>query len=106
MIPNRSKKSVAIHQKHIEEIQEFTTNGLVPPMNLNFNFRTSTRQLELWQSLQANSCDKCGGEIIRKKTDLSVSVTGTIPVCKKCGNENIPQIVLGGGAAGGGKLAC
>lgn len=25
------------------------------------------------------------------------------PVCESCGNTNLPQIILGGGAAGGGK---
>lgn len=97
-------KKTVVHKKHVETKQEFIINGLYPPMNLNFNFSPSNRQMELWQALQPNSCDKCGGEIIRKSTTDIRSVTGTIPACAKCGNENIPQVILGGGSAGGGKM--
>lgn len=81
-------------------LQEFRHNGLFPPQNLEVDFSPSAKQWEVWKSLQANSCDLCGGEITR------VSVEGSRiqkPVCANCGNDNIPQIVLCGGAGGGGK---
>lgn len=63
----------------------------------------------VWNALQGNRCDKCGGE-------LSLELTGYDkqghpihePTCKKCGNTDIPELILAGGAAGGGKsfLGC
>lgn len=98
------KKKQIINKKNEEKTQEYLSNGLVPPMNLSVNFKPSPKQYELWKCLEPNSCNKCGGEIVRMPTDDKSVVTGFIPACSKCGNKNIPQVILGGGAAGGGKM--
>lgn len=87
----------------VQKIQTFSNNGLYPPQNLSINLKTSPKQTELWNTLQPNCCDKCGGEIERKRIDSAENIVEYRPVCQKCGNDDIPQMVLGGGAAGGGK---
>lgn len=73
--------------------------------NLTINFAPSPKQLELWNALQPNRCDKCGGTLVMRlcgkdeKTDMPIYE----PTCSVCGNTDIPEIILGGGAAGGGK---
>lgn len=78
--------------------------GLKPPNNLVINFAPSPKQYELWQLLQPNRCNICGGEITQKKI-ISVrnGAADYKAVCTQCGNENLPQLILAGGAAGGGK---
>lgn len=49
-------------------------------------------------------CADCGGEI--KNVFVGVDIRGNrqfVPECSCCGTRNIPQMILGGGAAGGGK---
>lgn len=78
--------------------------GLRAPRNLTINFAPSKRQAELWNLLQPNCCPHCGGAI---KIELSSydkkGLPVYAPVCEKCGSDELPQIILGGGAGGGGK---
>lgn len=81
---------------------------LIAPKGMKYIFTPSERQYELWKALQPE-CDLCGGEVIKV-------LRGTDPrgnelfdfQCSCCKTKDIPQIVLGGGAAGGGKsyLGC
>lgn len=66
--------------------------------SLNVTFSPSKKQYELWKYLQPE-CHVCGGEIkiVEDKEGIPK------PVCSKCGNDNPAEVVLGGGAAGGGK---
>lgn len=76
---------------------------LVPPKNLNIDFKPSPKQYELWKLLQPE-CPLCGGNIEQKLIGYDTNHNPKYkPHCIKCGNANIPQLVLGGGAAGGGK---
>ena len=78
--------------------------GLKAPTNLTINFAPSAKQYELWQLLQPNRCNLCGGEITQKQVGLSPAGTPEYKAtCACCGNENLPQLILAGGAAGGGK---
>ncbi len=78
--------------------------GLEAPKNLVINFRPSEKQFELWQLLQPNRCNLCGGEIEQREiTTGREGFRDFKPTCVKCGNQNIPQVILAGGAAGGGK---
>lgn len=80
------------------------TVKLVPPRNLVINFKPSAKQYELWQLLQPNRCNLCGGPIIQKEIGESrLGATEYKAACANCGNENLPQLILAGGAAGGGK---
>ena len=77
---------------------------LEEPRGLVINFTPSERQFELWNALQPNRCDKCGGELEMKACGKDKE--GHVlyePVCKKCGNNDIPEQILSGGSAGGGK---
>lgn len=81
---------------------------LVAP-NTNIDFKPSPRQFELWKALQPNSCDKCGGKLTMKMIGYDEEGHEIFkPVCSNCGNEDIPNMVLAGGSAGGGKsyLGC
>lgn len=77
--------------------------GLKAPSNLKINFAPSPRQYEVWKNLQPE-CPLCGGNVtqVQNGVDRNGNPTYT-SICEKCGNDNIPQIILGGGAAGGGK---
>lgn len=82
---------------------------LQKPRGLKIEFRPSLRQYELWNALQPNYCDKCGGSLYMKPNGFDKSGHQIYQVaCKKCGNTDIPEQVLGGGSAGGGKsfLGC
>ena len=77
---------------------------LVPP-NVKITFKPSERQYEVWNALQPNRCDKCGGKL--RMVETGVDANGNklyAPQCEDCGNFDIPERVLGGGAAGGGKM--
>lgn len=77
--------------------------GLKPPQNLNIEFAPSQRQYEVWKNLQPE-CPECGGEVIQVQNGVDRNGNPTYKsVCSKCENDNIPQIILCGGAAGGGK---
>lgn len=78
-------------------------NGLKAPQNLRIDFAPSERQYEVWKTLQPE-CPECGGEIIQRQNGYDRNGNPTYePVCSQCGLTDIPQIVLSGGAAGGGK---
>ncbi len=77
--------------------------GLKAPTNLQINFAPSPKQYEVWKNLQPE-CPLCGGEVVQKQTGLDRNGNPVYTsVCGSCGNDNIPQIILCGGAAGGGK---
>ncbi len=76
---------------------------LIPPENLNIDFAPSPKQYELWRLLQPE-CNLCGGEISQQHIGKDAQGNDKYkPYCSKCFNTNIPQMMLGGGAAGGGK---
>ena len=77
------------------------TNELKAPTNLNIEFRPSPRQYDLWKMLQPNSCPHCGGEI--EQAFIGIDAKGNEkfkPQCAKCQSQDLPQLILGGGAAG------
>lgn len=77
--------------------------GLKAPSNLCIDFAPSKRQYEVWKNLQPE-CPLCGGNVVQVQNGVDRNGNPTYTsVCEKCGNNNIPQIILGGGAAGGGK---
>lgn len=77
--------------------------GLKAPTNLNINFAPSPRQYEVWKNLQPE-CPECGGRVVQVQTGIDRNGNPVYTsVCEKCGNSNIPQMILCGGAAGGGK---
>ena len=74
------------------------------PRGLTINFSPSERQYELWNALQPNRCDKCGGSLEMKANGTDAKGHPIYQAtCTKCGNTDIPEQILGGGAAGGGK---
>ena len=77
--------------------------GLKAPKNLRIDFAPSARQFEVWKNLQPE-CPECGGEIVQQQNGIDRNGNPTYePVCSKCGLLDIPQMILSGGAAGGGK---
>ena len=77
---------------------------LKAPQNLVIDFKPSERQYELWKLLQPNYCPHCGGQI--EQVYIGNDIKGNPqfkPQCNKCGSQDLPQLILGGGAAGGGK---
>ncbi len=75
------------------------------PRGLTINFSPSERQYELWNALQPNRCDKCGGTLEMRPNGIDAKGhTIYKATCTKCGNTDIPEQILGGGAAGGGKM--
>ena len=78
--------------------------GLQAPKNITINIKPSQKQWELWNLLQPNRCPHCGGEIEQAVAEQTKDGRNSYkPRCKKCGSFNLPQLILGGGAAGGGK---
>lgn len=78
--------------------------GLKPPGHLEINFTPSPRQYELWKLLQPDYCPHCGGHIIQKQIGIDRNGNPQYkPTCDTCGSQNLPQLILAGGAAGGGK---
>ena len=78
---------------------------LEKPRGLNIEFRPSERQYELWNALQPNHCDRCGGKLVMKPNGFDKNGHQVYQAtCENCGNTDIPEQVLGGGAAGGGKM--
>lgn len=78
--------------------------ALKPPKNIVINFKPSPRQYELWNMLQPDCCPYCGGNIEQKYVGVDRKGNAQYqPECTKCHTDNLPQMILGGGAAGGGK---
>lgn len=78
--------------------------GLIRPTKLNSTIHLSPRQGELWKLLEPDSCPHCGGHI--EQVQCGIDPQGNpqyVPQCMKCGSRDLPQMILGGGAAGGGK---
>ena len=76
---------------------------LIPPDGLKIDFQPSPRQYELWKLLQPE-CPVCGGRIEQQLVGFDSNRNPQYkPFCTHCRNSNIPQLILGGGAAGGGK---
>lgn len=79
-------------------------NGLKAPKQLTIQFKPSPKQYELWKLLQPDFCPHCGGHIIQVQIGYDYKGNPQYkPQCNKCGSQNLPQLILGGGAAGGGK---
>ena len=77
---------------------------LKAPRSLKIEFRPSPRQYELWKLLQPNCCPHCGGEIEQVLIGYDPNKNPQYkPECKICHSQNLAQLILGGGAAGGGK---
>jgi len=76
---------------------------LQPPKQFNYTFKPSEKQYELWQALHEN-CPFCGGEVIKVIRGYDKNGEELYKFqCSSCESENIPQMILGGGSAGGGK---
>ena len=70
------------------------------PKNIKIDFSPSPKQYELWKQLQPE-CPLCGGEIQQRLIGYDINRNPQYrPFCSKCNNSNIPQLILGGGAAG------
>jgi hypothetical protein len=79
-------------------------NRLKPPKSVRIDFKPSPRQYELWKLLQPNAYPLCGGRIEQVLIGYDVNHNPQYkPECWKCYNQDLPQLILGGGAAGGGK---
>lgn len=79
-------------------------NRLKAPRNVRIDFAPSPRQYELWKLLQPNYCPHCGGTIEQVFIGYDQQHNPQYkPQCTKCKSQNLPQLILGGGAAGGGK---
>lgn len=84
---------------------ESTVRGLKAPTNITVNIKPSPKQWELWKLLQPNYCPHCGGEIEQAVVGQTRDGRNSYrPKCKKCGSVKLPQLILGGGSAGGGKM--
>lgn len=78
--------------------------ALRAPKNLVINFAPSEKQYELWKLLQPNYCPHCGGNIIQVPVGMDRNGNPMYkPQCARCGSRDLPQMILGGGSAGGGK---
>lgn len=70
------------------------------PDKLNIDFSPSPKQYELWKLLQPE-CPLCGGTVQQQLVGYDVNHNPQYkPFCTQCHNSNIPQLILGGGAAG------
>lgn len=83
---------------------------LYAPQGLVINFSPSVEQMDVWEALMPNHCDKChndGLEVKQTGYDERGNPIHEV-VCSHCGNTNIAENILQGGAAGGGKsfLGC
>lgn len=79
-------------------------NKLRAPKNILIDFKPSPRQYELWKLLQPNYCPSCGGDIEQVLVGYDINHNPQYrPECTHCHNQNLAQLILGGGAAGGGK---
>lgn len=70
------------------------------PRGLTINFKPSERQYEVWNALQPNRCDKCGGTLSMVKNGYDKGGNAVFkPACSVCGNDDIPEQILSGGSA-------
>ena len=77
---------------------------LYEPKGLVINFKPSEKQMEVWNAISPNRCDKCGGTLEMRYTGKDNRGNDIYePTCVKCGNTDIPERILEGGAGGGGK---
>lgn len=82
---------------------------LEAPRGLKIDFTPSAKQFVVWQTLQANRCDHCGGTLEMRRDGKDKNGNDIwVPTCTQCGSTDIPEVILGGGSAGGGKtfLGC
>lgn len=82
----------------------FMSGELKAPKNIVINLEPSPKQYELWKLLQPDYCPHCGGQI--QQSFIGYDDKGNAkykPQCNNCGTHDLPQLILGGGAAGGGK---
>lgn len=73
---------------------------LSAPQNVVINFQPSPKQMVVWKALMPE-CPKCGGKV--EQIEYAKDKNGNPlfkPKCTCCGNDNIPQTILCGGAAG------
>ena len=69
---------------------------LEAPRGLTINFQPSAKQYIVWQTLQGNRCDKCGGELEMRADGVDkYGHPIWVPTCVKCGNTDIPEVILG-----------
>ena len=97
-------EKISLDSSDSDYINRMAVNRLKPPRNLRIEFKPSPRQYELWKLLQPNYCPHCGGEI--EQILIGYDQQGNPqyrPQCRHCKSQNLPQLILGGGAAGGGK---
>ena len=77
---------------------------LYEPNGLVINFQPSEKQMEVWNAISPNRCDKCGGKLEMRFAGRDERGNPIYePTCVDCGNTDIPERVLEGGAGGGGK---
>ena len=77
-------------------------NKLKVPRNIRIDFSPSSRQFELWKLLLPNYCPHCGAEIEQVLIGYDQQKNPQYkPQCKRCKSQNLPQLILGSGAAGG-----
>lgn len=75
--------------------------GLKAPTNIRIDFRPSPKQYELWKLLQPDSCPHCGGHIGQQFVGHDEKGNAKYkPYCTNCKTNDLPQLILGGGAAG------
>ena len=76
-------------------------NKLKIPRNIRIEFSPSPRQFELWKLLQPDCCPHCGGGIEQVPAGYDAQHNPRYkPQCVKCRSQDLPQLILGGGAAG------
>ena len=74
------------------------------PYTGEINFSPSWKQHLVWEMLEPNRCDKCGGSLEMRTVGFDNNGNEIKkPFCSKCGTTDIPRLVLYGGAAGSGK---
>lgn len=78
---------------------------LQKPQGLTINFQPSAKQFEVWKAIQPGKCE-CGGDLEMRPNGFDSKGHQLYKAtCKQCGSTDIPEQVLIGGSAGGGK-AC
>ena len=74
------------------------------PFTGSINFEPSYKQYLIWQKLEPNRCDKCGGSLEMRSVGTDNNGHPIMkPFCKDCGTDDIPRLLLYGGRGGSGK---